>query len=135
MMTPLRYVISCILQGKVDQKLKHYHHVTLHSGKSNNQVYFWRKCLLSYPEILSTNGFGWHEDDSEISIQWNTVIPAPDEVLELMFYTCPRKCVAGNCPCLGSSLPCTDSCTIQNCDNYHFDDIDDEERDEDDIDD
>ena len=34
-----------------------------------------------------------------------------------------------------SSLPCSDSCTIQNCDKYHFDDIDNEERDEDDIDD
>ena len=44
--------------------------------------------------------------------------PAPDEVLEMMFCTCSRKCVRGSCPCVDNSLKCTDACTNHSCDNF-----------------
>ena len=52
--------------------------------------------------------------------------PAPDEVLQLMFCTCPRKCIPDGCPCVDNSLQCMDACVKQDCGNYlcFSDDID-----------
>jgi len=46
------------------------------------------------------------------------VNPAPDEVLEMMFCMCLKKCVRGSCPCVDNSLKCTDACTNHECDNF-----------------
>ena len=43
------------------------------------------------------------------------VPPASDEILELMFSTCSRKCTVGSCPCIDNSLMCTDACTKKDC--------------------
>ena len=51
-------------------------------------------------------------------MKWNNANPAPDEVPELMFCTCPRKCFRDTCPCVGNGLPCTDACVKQECENY-----------------
>ena len=61
-------------------------------------------------------------------IQWNTVNPASDEVLDMMFCSCPMKCIAGSCSCVDNSLNCTDACTKQNCAN--FPDLDNDDNDD-----
>ena len=98
-----------------------------HSLRASYQVHIWRKLLDSHPIISSPIGFGW-------VVSWNNVNPAPDEVLEMMFCTCSRKCVRGSCPCVDNSLKCTDACTNHSCDNFQSneeinqDDDDDDDR-------
>ena len=71
------------------------------------------------PEVPSLVGFGWDEgEDGNFIIKWNTVNPAPDEVLDMMFCSCPRKCISGSCPCIDNSLSCTHACTKQLCENF-----------------
>ena len=90
-----------------------------HSLRACYQVYIWRQSLESHPVVPSPIGFGWDQNvEGDFIISWNNVNPAPDEVLEMMFCTCTRKCVRGSCPCVDNSLKCTDACSKQNCDNF-----------------
>ena len=101
----------------------------MHAARATYQVYIWRNCLESHPDIPSPVGFGWDQNDSgDFIIKWNTVNPAPDEVLDMMFCSCLRKCIAGSCPCVDNAMHCTDACTKQNCENFRDldDDVDDE---------
>ena len=90
-----------------------------HSLRASYQVHIWRKSLESHPIIPSPIGFGWDQnEEGDFIVSWNNVNPAPDEVLEMMFCTCSRKCVRGSCPCVDNSLKCTDACTNHSCDNF-----------------
>ena len=90
-----------------------------HSLRACYQVYIWRQSLQSHPIIPSPVGFGWDQnEEGDFIILWNNVNPAPDEVLEMMFCTCMRKCERGSCLCVDNSLKCTDACSKQNCDNF-----------------
>ena len=79
---------------------------------------------MNQQELPSPTSFGWREDeDGNLTIEWNTVLPAPEEILDLMFCTCPRQCTAGSCPCVDNGLYCTDACKKKNCDNLPEDDV------------
>ena len=70
--------------------------------------------------------FGWEEDDDgNLEMRWNTVLPASEEILELMFCSCTKQCecVAGKCPCIDNGLFCTDACKKKNCDNFPDEDV------------
>ena len=73
----------------------------------------------------------WVED--EIAMKWNTAKLAPEEVLALMFCTCPRKCVAETCPCIGNALFCTDACTKADCKNYINKEINNEQNEKEEV--
>ena len=91
----------------------------LHTARASYHVYVWRKCLENYPEVPSPAGFGWERnEENELVIKWKAILPAPKEVLDLMYCSCSRKCVAGSCPCLDNALHCTDACKKQNCENF-----------------
>ena len=71
--------------------------------------------------------YGWEMEDGAIAINWNTVKLAPEEVLELMFCTCSRRCVQESCLCIQNGLFCTDACLKKECENYlDEDDVNDE---------
>ena len=114
-----------------------------HSLRACYQVHIWRKSLESYPTIPSPVSFGWDQnEDGDFVISWNNVNPAPDEVLEMMFCTCMKKCVRGSCQCVDNSLQCTDACVKHDCDNFQstkdafeYEDSDGFDDDDDDIDD
>ena len=75
--------------------------------------------MQSHPIIPSPVDFGWdRNDEGDITISWNKANPAPDEVLEMMFCTCLKKCFPGSCPCVDNSLKSTDACTNHECDNF-----------------
>ena len=127
----VRYKLYAAKQGRLDPKSipPCSDSLRMHAARATYQVYIWRNCLESHPDIPSPVGFGWDQNDSgDFIIKWNTVNPAPDEVLDMMFCSCPRKCIAGSCPCIDNSLCCTDACTKQNCEN--FPDLDDALNDE-----
>ena len=94
----LRYKLYSSRQGKLEAHsippcLDSFH---LHSRRAACQTFVWRNCLIAKPDIPSPIGNGWELGENEsISIKWNTLNPAPDKVLELMFCTCSRNCVQG----------------------------------------
>ena len=93
--------------------------LSLHANRACYQAYIWQKCLESHPDIPSPIGFDWdRNDDDDLIIKWNTILPALEEVLQLMYCSCPRKCLQGSCPYIDNSLPCTDACAHQNCENF-----------------
>ena len=59
-----------------------------------------------------------------VCIKQNKVNPAPDEVPELIFCTCPRKCFRDTCPCVDNSVPCINPYVKQECENHVFCDRD-----------
>ena len=64
------------------------------------------------------DGYSWDQDgDGLVSIKWNTVQPAPDKILGLMFCASSRKYIVGSYPCIDNSLICTGACTKQDCNN------------------
>ena len=90
-----------------------------HKLRALYQVHIWRKSLESHPQIRSPIDFGWDQnEDGHFVIAWNKVNPAPDEVLEMMFCTCVKKCVLGSCPCVDNSLKCTNACLNHDCENF-----------------
>ena len=121
----LRYKLYSSRQGKLEARSipPCLDSLQLHSRRAAYQSHVWRNCLIAKPEIPTPIGNGWELDENNsISIKWNNVSPAPDEVLELMFCTCPRKC--GSCPCVDNGLYCTDACVKQECENYVLNDSD-----------
>ena len=129
----VRYKLYAAKQGHLDPKSipPCSDSLRMHAARATYQVYVWRNCLKRHPEIPSPVGFGWDQNEiGDFMIKWNTVNPAPDEVLDMMYCSCPRKCIAGSCPCVDNLLNCTDACTKQNCEN--FPDLDDNDEDEDD---
>ena len=117
----LRYKLYSSRQGKLETHsippcLDSLH---LHSRRAAYQTFVWRNCLIAKPDIPSPTGNVWELGENEsISIKRNTVNPAPDEVLELMFCTCSRNCVQGKCPCVNNGLLRTDVCAKQQCENF-----------------
>ena len=65
--------------------------------------------------------------NTSLSSSNGSVKPAPEEILQLMFCTCPRKCLPDSCPCVDNGLLCTDACTKQDCENYDYPDSDDDD--------
>lgn len=139
----LRYKLYSSRHGKLEAKSipPCFDSLQLHSSRATYQTHIWRNCLIPKPEIPTPIGNGWKVDeDNSICIKWNNVKPAPDEVLELLFCTCPRKCIEdSSCPCVDNGLPCTDACVKQDCENYichdtGYDDYDDDDEDYDDDD-
>ena len=59
------------------------------------------KCLIAKPEIPSPLDHGWEMNENEtISIKWNAVKPAPEEILELMFCNWSKRCLRESCSCI-----------------------------------
>ena len=117
----VRYKLYSARQGRLEAKCLPpcSDSLSLHANRACYQAYIWRKCLESHPDIPSPVGLGWdRNDDDDLIIKWNTILPAPEEVLQLMYCSCRRKCLQGSCPCIDNSLSCTDACTNQNCENF-----------------
>ena len=132
----VRYKMYASKQGHLDPKAipPCEDSLRLHTKRAAYQVHIWRKALEGHPNIPSPVGHGWDQnEEGDFVISWNTVNPAPDEILELMFCSCTKKCVAGLCPCVDNNLSCTDACVKQNCKNFREIDSDSvEESDEED---
>ena len=92
----LRYKLYSSRQGKLEAKSipPCQDNLQLHSTRAAYQTYIWRTCLTAKPEIPTPIGSGWELDEHQsICIKWNSVKPAPEEILQLMFCTYPRKCL------------------------------------------
>lgn len=114
------------LYSSIQEKRLWFDCLQLHFRRAAYQSHIWRKWFC----LPTPTGNGWeleeyaHGTYDSISIRWNNVDPALDKVLELMSCTCLRKCLRDACLCVDNSLPCTDACVKQECQNYIFRDSD-----------
>ena len=119
----LRYQLFCAKNGDIEShQLPPCHDCLLkHAQRANYQAGLWRRCLENDPQAPDPAENGWKiesEDGKDIlAVDWMTVQPAPDAVLELLACTCPKRCTIEDCVCLQNGLKCTDMCKVKDCDN------------------
>lgn len=100
-----------------------------HTNRANYQAAIWRRTMEPNPETPSPNGFGWIQlENGSLDVQWTTIRPAPEHVLELLACSCKKHCKEGICPCMLNKLNCTDACHSFECSNQ-IDDSDESEVD------
>ena len=117
----LRYRLYSSKQGRLEAKIipSCLDSLRLHVSRATYQLFVWRSCLIAKPEIPSPLDYRWEtKDDESISVKWNTVKPASEKILELVYCTCSKRCDFESCSCIQNRLLCTDACTKVDCQNY-----------------
>ena len=77
-------------------------------------------------------GVGW-ERGTDGKLDWPTsLLPAPEEILDLLSCDCRRECKIETCTCLTNNLNCTDACHSFISNNSHNSEDDYYSNDEDD---
>ena len=91
-----------------------------HTKRANFQAAIWRRALEADPRVPSPDGYGWTITDGIISIDWMSLPPAPEALLDMIVCGCTGFCSTGHCSCNRNSLSCTDACLCgDNCSNPH----------------
>ena len=105
----------CASNGSIDSEcLPPCHNaLQLHTQRTNYISKIWKMSLEANLEVPSPVGHGWIYEGENLAIKWVSVRPSPDEILELMACTCPKKCITGKCCCIDNYLKCTDLCKIK----------------------
>uniref|UniRef100_UPI00358DF722 uncharacterized protein n=1 Tax=Myxine glutinosa TaxID=7769 RepID=UPI00358DF722 len=84
-----------------------------HIKRANYQAGIYKRSLQPIPDIPDPDGYGWMMEE-ELAINWMTLPPAPDSVMELA--NCTGSCKKTRCSnettctCLQNNIPCTDLC-------------------------
>ena len=104
-----------------------------HAERANFQAGIWWRALVAKPsDIPSPIGNGWMCEDEGLVINWMSLPPAPDSILELINCKCKAGCDTRRCSCLNEGLKCTDLCGCKNCTNNAQSNPDVEDNDSDD---
>ena len=106
-------------EGKIDVKCLPpcCSSLQVHTKRANYQTAIWKDALKQNPQTPNPTAFGWKESDGDICIDWCSVNPAPDEVLELLSCNCKKDCKEDTSPCIKYGLCCTDSWHSFDCSN------------------
>ena len=79
--------------------------------------------MQATPDVPSLQHNGWKIEDGSLVVDWMTLPPAPDSVMELAHCTssCKKSSCndASKCTCLKNKVPCTDlcNCATKTCSN------------------
>ena len=46
------------------------------------------------------------------AVVWMEGQPAPEPIIDLMAYICPKKCTLPKCACMANGFKCTDMCKL-----------------------
>ena len=78
----VRYKLCTAKQGQAEAKSLPpcSDSLSLHTMRTAYQIYVWRSCLKNRQNLPHPVNFGWKEDDDgNLEMRWNTVLPAPEE--------------------------------------------------------
>ncbi|XP_070535408.1 uncharacterized protein [Ptychodera flava] len=89
----------------------------LHTQRANYQTAIYRRCLQAKMDAPSPHGHGWIVQDSELSIQWMTLPPAPDSIINFVSCKCKKSGCSSRCSCREVELLCTELCQCVSCTN------------------
>lgn len=91
-----------------------------HTQRANFQAAIWHRALEADPRVPSPDGYGWTITDDVIRIDWMSLPPAPEALLDMIVCGCTGFCSTGHCSCNRNGLSCTDACLCgDNCNNPH----------------
>ena len=78
--------------------------------RANFQAAIHRRSLECRSNIPPPKNHGWKMAGDSYEVDWMTLPPAPEAILELVHCACKKKnnCVKGRCTCKLHELPCTD---------------------------
>ena len=89
-----------------------------HISRANYQSYIWRHAvqpILSLPNICD---HGWKiDEEGNIAINWMSLAPAPDSVLEFVNCKCKKGCQNNRCSCVKATMTCSNLCKCTGCRN------------------
>ena len=114
-----RYEKFCAKKGKIEsnQLPPCQNALRKHIDRANYQARVWKNCLVPYPQIPNPSGHGWKLENSQFTIDWMTIPPAPDSILEFLSCNCTKSCDSNRCICRTNGLKCTDMCKLKDCSN------------------
>ena len=115
-----RYVTFCAKQG-LSQSLPPCQDALLqHTMRANYQAAIWRNALIANPQVPPPEGHGWLIADGQLDINWMSLPPAPEALLELILCGCTTDCTTGHCTCKRNGVSCAESCQCgDGCKNPH----------------
>ena len=81
----VRYKLFFSRKGKVDSnQLPRCHHcLQKHIDRANYQSLIWKRCFDQWPPVSKANKNVWKLDGDTLAINWMTISPVPDSILEL----------------------------------------------------
>ena len=97
----------------------------LHAASANYQAAIWHHALQADSKVpIPLDCKGWLlGDDGELQINWMTGAPAPNIVLEFLSCKCKKSWKLPSCQWMVNGLPCTQACTLQDCEDMKDDDV------------
>lgn len=84
--------------------------LTKHTQRANYQAAIWRNALVADGQVPNPDGHGWLVNEDSISVDWMSLSPAPEALLDLIVCGCTGQCITRHCSCHRNSLSCTDAC-------------------------
>ena len=130
----LRYLLLCSRNGDIEshQLPPCQDALKQHARRANYQAAIWKRSISGDYHVPSPVQHGWEirkEGGLDIlDVNWMTIPPAPDAILELLACKCPKECKLLDCICMQNRLKCTDMCKAKACCNQPQDDDDEELR-------
>jgi hypothetical protein len=89
-----------------------------HVSRANYQCYIWRHASQPLLNMEPFCNHGWKLDDcGNVLVDWMTIPPAPDSVLDFANCKCKKACQNNRCSCLKAKLKCSDLCKCIGCRN------------------
>ena len=80
----------------------------------------YRRCLGNFISVPTPVGRRWEvsKDDGKLTFTWMTLPVAPKSVLQHVQCSCQKtRCSTSACSCGKASLPCTELCQCNQCEN------------------
>ena len=115
-----RYITFSAKQGQSQSLPPSQDALRNHTMHANYQAAIWRQALNANPEIPSPESRGWLIRDGQLDINWMSLPPAPEALLELILCGCTTDCTTGQCPCKRNGVPCAELCQCgEKYDNPH----------------
>ena len=94
------------------------------------------ECATGNPEVPPPEAHGWLITDDHIEIDWMSLPPAPEALMELILCGCTGNCTIGNCTCKRNGLSCSNCCQCgERCNNSHNYNLEESKESKDDDDD
>ena len=106
--------------GKYDEELLPPNQDSLdnHIRRANYQCYIWRHAVQPILRLPDFYDHGWKlDEEGNVTINWMSLAPAPDSVLEFVNCKCKKGCENNRCSCAKAAMKCSDLCKCIGCKN------------------
>lgn len=120
--------------GKYDEELLPPNQDSLdnHIRRANYQCYIWRHAVQPILRLPDFCDHGWKlDEEGNVTINWMSLAPAPDSILEFVNCKCKKGCENNRCSCVKAVMKCSDLCKCTGCKNSSTDITDSLESDSD----